>query len=155
MQSVRVRDIDRGWGKFIRSLKGPTGVRVGLLGKAEEAHENAEGKTVAEIGAIHEYGLGPPERSFLRAWFDANEDRINREIDAVLQRVADQKITLDQAWELLGQRYVGEIQTRISQGIPPPLAESTVQRKRSAIPLIDTGQLRSAITYEIIKRAAR
>ena len=32
----------------------------------------------------------------------------------------------------------------------PPLAESTIRRKGSSNPLIDTGQLRSSITWQVV-----
>jgi hypothetical protein len=41
------------------------------------------------------------------------------------------------------------VQMRISQGIPPALAQATVDRKKSSVPLVDTGQLRSAITWQV------
>ena len=71
------------------------------------------------------------------------------DIKAGFVRVIKRELTPEQLADLLGQKYVGQIQARISAGIPPPLAESTIARKGSSVPLIDTGQLRSAVTYEV------
>lgn len=105
--------------------------------------------TIADLATIHEFGLGVPERSFLRAWFDGNQGRIRKMISLMQQSVATGKRTQEQALALLGQKWVSEIQVRMSANIPPPLKPATIQRKGSSIALIDTGQLRSAITYII------
>lgn len=51
--------------------------------------------------------------------------------------------------ERVGLWAQGSIQQRISDGIPPPNAESTIRRKGSSTPLIDTGQLRTSIKYRV------
>lgn len=115
-------------------------------------HKGSLGMTVAAVAAIHEYGApaaGIPQRSYLRAWVDENEPRIQKMVAAMQQSVASGKRTQAQALELLGQKFVGEIQARIAKGIEPALKDRTVARKGSSKPLIDTGQLRSSITYII------
>lgn len=104
---------------------------------------------MAFIAEIHEFGLGVPERSFIRAWFDANQDKIKKAIAAAMQQVIKGKYTKEVALERLGALFASQIQARISSNIPPPLAPSTIKRKGSSVALIDTGQLRSAITYRI------
>jgi hypothetical protein len=122
---------------------------VGVFGpKAEERHKDSDA-TVGEIAVYHEFGLGVPERSFIRAWFEQNSRTVIDDMRAGLIRVLKRELTPEQLADLLGQKYVGQIQARMAAGIPPPLAESTIARKGSSIPLIDTGQLRSAVTYEV------
>lgn len=129
-------------------------LRLGIFGaKAKVAHNGGNGKTVAEIMSIHEFGLGGmPERSFIRAWIDDNRALIRRDLRKVLQRAATSRsFTVEDGLKLLGLKYEGLIKGRISQGIPPPNAPSTIRQKGSSKPLIDTGQARSSITHEVVK----
>jgi hypothetical protein len=66
-----------------------------------------------------------------------------------MRTVIEGKRTSDQVLEILGQRAVGQIQERIASGIAPANAPSTVAKKGSSTPLIDTGVLRSSITYQV------
>lgn len=133
----------------MKSIDESPGTFVGILseGKAKQPHPKAEGLTMAQLGAIHEFGLGVPERSFLRSFRDQRADDIGKVFLLLVQR----RGVSQAVWELLGQWCVGEIQKRIAAGTPPPNAPSTIARKGSSTPLIDTGQLRSSITYAVRK----
>ena len=63
-------------------------------------------------------------------------------------------ITVDQALDQLGSKVAAMIQNRIRDHIPPQLAESTLERKTvdgrvGDVPLIDTGQLITHITWAV------
>lgn len=106
--------------------------------------------TVLEIAIYNEFGTEDiPERSFLREWVDINKDKINKAYKVMMKAVAEGQYTRPQALNILGLKFVGEIQKRMSGSIPPPNAPSTVAKKGSAVTLIDTGQLRSSITHEV------
>ena len=151
MSKVKIVDKDKGYKALVKRVYGmgkPT-VSVGIL-EAEGAQEAAGSNiTIAELAAIHEFGLGVPERSFLRAWFDQNEDRARSFVTELLKAVVKGKYSKEQALELLGTKLQAEIQARISAGIDPANAPSTIARKGSATPLIDTGQLRSSMSYKV------
>lgn len=147
----QVRDIDKGYRELVRRLwpKGGPKISVGIH-EADGAEEHGEGMRVIDIAQIHEFGLGNvPERSFIRAWFDENEARAKEALTRLCESVVAGKRTPDQAVEVFALWAVGEIQARIAKGIPPALSPVTVARKGSSVPLIDTGQLRSSISYEI------
>lgn len=149
---VSVTDKDKGAAELIkRFLVEIKRVTVGIHSDAPGAYEN--GETVLNIGAIHEFGLGVPRRSFIADWFDQTQPQIRAKIKALAVAYARGKVTLDQGLNQLGQWAVGSIQERISSNIPPPLAPSTVARKGSSVALIDTGVLRSSITYKIDGKA--
>ncbi len=146
----KFRDIDKGYSTLVKKVftLGAPKIDVGIFDSAGP-HKYST-MSVVEIATIHEFGNEHcPERSFLRAWFDENESKCRAAVVAMLEAVLAGKYTKDQALQLLGQRFVGEIQKRIANGIPPPNAPSTIAQKGSDKPLIDTGQLRSAITYAI------
>lgn len=158
--SSKIRDTDKGYQKTLSVFKNlGLSISVGVLGPpAEAAHRDQKGQaqaiTVGEVAAIHELGLGVPERSWLRAWFEANHRTVIADIKAGMVQIAQGRLTPEALLEVLGQKYVGEIRKRTQAGIDPPLAQSTIDRKGSSTPLIDTGQLWSAITYEVRKLAS-
>lgn len=123
-------------------------VKVGLLAKADEPHEGTE-LTVADVGTIHEFGLGVPQRSFIRGWYDESQEENKRIVSVLQKQVLRGEVTQTVALNRFGLKCVGDIQRRIVDGIPPPLAQSTIDKKGSSTPLIDTGQLRASITAEV------
>ncbi len=152
---VRLQDRDRGYNRLLQTVErlGKEAARrvlVGIQGAEAAAPHHGTELTTAEVGAIHEFGLGNcPERSFLRSTFDVNRDAYLDLLRRMGQQIVKGAMTPAQALELLGQKFVGDIQGRIAEGIDPPLAPSTIAAKGSSTPLIDTGQLRSSITYKV------
>jgi hypothetical protein len=53
------------------------------------------------------------------------------------------------AYGRIGMVAVGDVQRRIVQRIPPPNAPSTIAKKGSDVPLIDTGRLRQSVDYTV------
>lgn len=162
MTRLVVRDSDPRFAKVRGALGHAFTVLVGVQGeKASEIHRDSSAlaeslggngrpaapQTVAEIANEHEFGLGVPERSWLRDWVDQNQAMIRNDLRRAASRIIEGKLTIQQASDLLGSKYVAAIQTRIANGIAPPNAPSTIAKKGSSTPLIDTGQFRSAITY--------
>jgi hypothetical protein len=158
---MSVTDSDNGYDALVKRVFGMTKVTiaVGILEadgaathEAEDGGRGHEDATVLEIAIWNEFGTSDghvPERSFVRAWFDANESRLRADLTALMRSVVDGKRTREQVLSLLAQRSVGEIQQRIADGISPENAQSTIDRKHSSTPLIAGGQLRSALSYEI------
>lgn len=162
--SVSVKVIDRGWEDIkhrVRALR-DTGavVKVGVQGQRAAANHQQSGLTVAQLATIHEFGkvihqprmgrtIVIPERSFLRATIDQYQEAIARRDVLLAQGFMLGKLALKPAMELFGQYVVGLIQQRIANGIAPPNRPRTIARKGSSKPLIDTGQLRSSITYKV------
>src|SRR5699024_4023822 len=103
--------------------------------------------------AAHEYGLGVPLRSWLRSPIDARIKDIRKRQQRLARKVVAGKMTADMALERLGLWLTGEIKKAMSAGLPvKPLDQETIDRKRSSKPLIDTGQLRSSITHEVVRK---
>lgn len=147
------RDIDQGYKELVRrvfDLKSPK-VAVGIFeADGAQEHDGERGTTVLDVAVWNEFGTDTiPERSFLRGWFDENIDRAREAMRRLMVQVVEGKITKSRALDLFGLWVQAEIQKRIAQGIPPPNAPSTIENKGSSKPLIDTGQLRSSITYGV------
>lgn len=107
--------------------------------------------TVGEIAMIHEFGLGVPQRSFVRSWVDGNKGR-NK---AILERAVKSTLgkgtrTPYQAAHWAGSVMASDCAGRIRAGaITPPLSPVTIKRKRSSTPLLDTGALSAGIKYYV------
>jgi len=130
-------------------LGGLFGIELEAGSKTPEHTERAD-MTVIEVACWNEFGTDDiPARSFIRAWFDENKARIKDDLRKLMQSVVQGTRTKEQILELLAQRCVGEIQQRIADGIPPENAASTIAQKGSSTPLIDTGQLRSSVSYRV------
>jgi hypothetical protein len=148
--SVRIADIDRGFRpllKRIREFKGGATVSVGVN---DEPHAGSD-LSNAELGAIHEFGLGTvPERSFLRGWVDEQQGSIRGKLRGLATGIIFRFFTRESVLDNFGQWAVGEVRQRIRDHIPPPLEDETVRRKGGEdTPLLDTEQLINAIEYEV------
>lgn len=106
--------------------------------------------SLLEVAALHEFGGGrTPQRSFIRATIDAQRSEIERLQQVLGMQVVAGKIDARQALDMLGQKVAAWCQARIAAGIAPPLKPATIARKGSSTPLVDTGQLKSAITWRV------
>lgn len=137
----------------VRGLKHAR-VKVGVVGSA--AREEEDGTTLAEIAAIHEFGApaaGIPERSFLRSTF-RNPQKLEqlRKLQARLARdLIAGKIDVARAMGLLGAWGAGAVKATITRdGEFAPLKPSTIAKKGSSRPLIDSGQLLNSISWVVV-----
>lgn len=166
MAKNRVTVKDKGWKALLKRVTplGEYAAHVGVLAAkgGNDVHKAsaAEGKpiTLLELAAIHEFGsprAGIPERSFIRRTFNEPEGQKElRDLYARLARVVvTGKMSAEKAIELLGMKMVAMVRNRILVNwIPPPNAPATVEKKGSSRPLVDTGQLVNAITYEVRRK---
>jgi hypothetical protein len=134
--------------RLVQAAKGAE-LQVGILAKGNEAAKGAAGQTVADVATRNEFGLGVPERSFIRGWYDENLEQNRRDFRVLQRQVLRGEITQAQSFGRLGSKFVGDIQKRIVAHIDPPNAASTVKAKGSSTPLVDTGQLKSSITFQV------
>lgn len=87
-----------------------------------------------------------PQRSFLGSTFDINRGTYERMIDDGVGRAIDEKTSPRNAFALTGEKYLADVRNAINSGIAPALKQATIDRKRSSKPLVDTGQLKGALT---------
>jgi len=153
--ATTIVDRDHGYARLLKAVreKMPT-LAVGVL--HDEVHKDGNGKTVAEIGEIHELGLGNvPARPWLRPVVDGRRALVQKRLERVAQAVALGRATAREGMNLLGMDLVRIIKARIVAGIPPELTEETKRRKRNKAgqakdtPLINTSQFLGSITHEV------
>jgi hypothetical protein len=153
--SVTVKDIDKGWKKITNEIskKKPTSVSVGVIGKhAQSVHAGSTDEfpiTIADVASWNEFGVGVPERSFLRSTIDMFRATIQERLENDFAKMVAGKLTKADVLERAGLFIQGLIQERIAAGIEPENSPVTIERKGSATPLIDKGQLRASISYEV------
>lgn len=146
-----VRRVDRGAARLavtVQASQARPHVRVGVLEAEGAKQHGADDLTVADVARWAEFGIGQPQRSWLRGTVAARRAQIEERMRIESRAVLEGKRTQEQALSRLGVFIVGLIQERIAAGIDPPNAQATIDRKGSSTPLIDTGQLRSSITSQ-------
>lgn len=122
---------------------------IGVLGSTSA--RPGEPVDNVELAVIHEFGLGVPERSFLRSTFDRLKDKWGKFSARVMKLVAAGKLPLEDGLALIGERVKADVKRAITSGagIGPPLAQATIDRKGSSRPLVDTARLLGSIDYEV------
>lgn len=157
MSKGKVRVDRKAWDAMRANIDamGEQSVRVGVLGsKGGNAPHGDEGLTMIELAVIHEFGspaANIPERSFIRSAFEKNRAELAEFQGKLANAVILGKIRPAQALAMLGDWGVAKVRAGITEGdgIPPPLAASTIARKGSSRPLIDTGRMNGAVAYEV------
>ena len=156
-------DVDKGYMELATTFQGKgAAVFVGILRssgvykpKAERSKSEANKSiTMAQIGAIHEFGSKDgkiPQRSWLGAAVDSNSKAIQDFIEKLIVRILERKDVEKTALGKLGALVQKLAKARIRKGIPPALAASTLKHKgpTKTTPLIDTGQLINSISFEV------
>ena len=135
------------WEKLVRDAKRqrPFRLTVGIFRTAKYP----DGTSVAAVAAEHEFGVGVPERPFMR--LAIKELETGPKFPALIKSVVPRSTLLPdaRAMEKVGQFVQGEVQRSILDLRTPPNAPSTIARKGSSNPLIDTGVMRQSVTYRV------
>ena len=125
--------------------RGPIeGVEAGYF---EQDTYPGQGTPVATIAARNEFGMGVPERPFIRRAVRNSEETIRelirQNIDTVSGRPDAGLVTM------IGETLKSGIQRELTELRDPPNAPSTIERKKSDNPLIDTGFMRAKTRWRI------
>lgn len=128
-------------------------VEIGYLDGAMHKSSITSGKSrpiaLKDLAAIHEYGLGVPKRAFIEPSLKKNRRKYllyaGKQITPIIRR----RQSMNAAWQTLGAMAVADIQQYMVTARFTPLAPTTIKRKGSSKPLIDTGQMRQSITYRV------
>ena len=108
----------------------------------------------ATIAAVHELGAptrGIPARPFLIPTMQNNADKYTTLMAQGFRNALQDKEKAAEVYEKIGLVASSDVKDYIVSGQFVPLKESTIDRKGSSKPLIDTGELRNSISYEVRK----
>lgn len=123
------------------------GVKVGVMGG-----ETADGVSVVDYAVWNEFGTKYiPKRPFMQRTADENLAETLKFSDHLVGKMIDGGLTPDGVLKNLGEFYQKKMQMmiRTAKEWATENAESTIARKGSSSPLIDTGRLIQSIRYEI------
>lgn len=114
---------------------------VGIVGDVDSE--------VLTVARVHEYGTETmPERSFLRASFDADQEKLGKIVSGQILKVLDGKTTADAAANAIGAQAAQLVQNFIDDNRVKP--QSDFSRKTQQTTLYETGtHIRDRIAYEV------
>lgn len=116
-----------------------------LVGIHEDAPQVEGGDiTMAQLGAVLHFGN---QNIPSRPWLDVGVQSGSADYLSIIENNSDD---MDNALNMIGSIAVGKVQQYMTELQDPPNAPSTVKKKGSSNPLIDTGALRQSVTYSII-----
>ena len=159
--SSKIIDKDLGWKnikKQLRALKDKE-VASGLFGNEEKNPET----NISFRGIVNEYGtesagknknITIPARPFTQQAYETNKRNIYKFIDTNYSLVLTGRQTTEKMLNRLGIYHSDQIKDSITTGDFTANAPSTIARKGSSKPLIDSGEMRQKTTYVIRKRGA-
>lgn len=114
---------------------------VGIVGGADSE--------VLKIAHAHEYGDGKlPERSFIRASFDADQEKLAAIVTGQVNKVLSGKTSADAAANAIGAQAAQMVQNFIDDNRVKP--QSDFSKKTQHTTLYETGtHIRDRIAYQI------
>jgi phage gpG-like protein len=149
----KVVDKDLGYKGILRtifSLRKKSHVSVGIV-QSEKKHPGSP-YSVAQIAAVHEFGSDDgriPQRSFIRSTYDENlKDNVTF-LKQLQAHVLLGKLSKAQALTTLGEVVSKQMVEKINGRELQPNQSATIKRKKSSTPLVDTGQLKGSLTFEV------
>lgn len=117
-------------------------LKVGIF----ESAKYDDGTPVAQVAFWQEFGTTKiPMRPFLRNAIAKNMRKWGDSVKTALIGTNDS----EKALKMLGEIMRGDIVLSLTNLNTPPNAPSTIKQKGSSNPLIDTGLLRSSISWEL------
>lgn len=130
--------------QLIEQLKasGEKAVYVGFPAEFNEKLEGSDNFNLASLAAVLEFGNERiPSRPFLRQTLAENQEKYT----ALFVKLFESGVSIDKIYEQIALIAQGDVQQNIANGKWTANAPSTIKRKKSSKPLIDTGKLRQSV----------
>ena len=118
--------------------------RVGFF----ENSKYSGGKPVAAVAYWNEFGLGVPERPFMRPALHQNRSKLIAMLRSNYKQALKDNTDTLYVLEKFGQMVQGLIQEQIIATIEPHNAPSTIKRKGFDKPLVDTGIMLASVRHQ-------
>jgi Holliday junction resolvase RusA-like endonuclease len=135
------------------SIKGPRKVKVGFpAGKADSDNINkAVWNEFGTKGGASGGGWGGPipERPFMRNSVRKNQGAYKSALAVSAPKILRGETALTVVMQKLGIKAQGDIQAEITSLMSPPNSPVTIALKGSSKPLIDSGEMRQAVTFKV------
>jgi hypothetical protein len=132
---------------LLKRVKESGTVDIGIIDAG--GHDNSS-ETVASIAYKHEFGIGVPERSFMRTTMTERKKEIINLQETLLKKIQNGDMDIKQALGILGRTVSGFVSKKIVDIKSPPNSPATLKAKKPKTnPLIDTGQMKNSVTWEV------
>lgn len=105
-----------------------------------------------ELAYIHEFGCAVrkiPARPFLITSIRDNSSKVSSFFSKQVKAYLNSEQTVDGAYSMVGEVAESLVKDRFGSSLLTPNSKRTIKEKKSNKPLIDTGQLRQSIKYEV------
>ena len=125
-----------------------TGAKAGYFAndRGKEPYEGPNPPTLEEVALWNEFGTERiPSRPFLRN----SQNKAIKRGERIVQVRIEENADVEQICKDLGLMLQDEIKDQITHGTFAPNAPSTIKRKGSSHPLIDTGNLRQSVHWGV------
>lgn len=151
---IRITDTDPEFRILLSSLRTlrRTKIKVGVL---PSAGRNSEGVDLVKVAAWNEFGTRHiPARPFMRIAADRNENVWNYYAEQCITEALQNGTDINQTFSILGEQIKRDVLLVFGSGEITPNKPATIRRKGSSVPLIDHGDLRRSIDYEVTTRSS-
>jgi|JI9StandDraft_2_1071091.scaffolds.fasta_scaffold00930_28 hypothetical protein len=149
---MEVKVIDHGFDKYKKAIEElhSKQIQVGMFAKV--------GDKVLTKAIVNEFGTTQagknndvtiPERSFIRSTYNRQYKKVGKRFDQIFVSISKGNYNIIPRLKLIGLEQETETKKTITDMRTPENAESTIAKKGSSHPLIDTGEMRSKISHEV------
>lgn len=146
---INTQQVEQALKDLAKRMTGPTKVLVGVP-KGSGSYE--DGLTYATVLAVNNFGSADgliPPRPALQPAIEKGAPQYQRLAELMIPKVLSGQMEMHMLLEQMGQLAEGHVKQEITDLRTPPNAASTIAKKGSDNPLIDTGALRQSIRYVV------
>jgi hypothetical protein len=152
---VKRKSVGTVYTSLAKSLRGPKQVKVGFpAGEADQDNINkAVWNEFGTRGGASGGGWGGPvsERPFMRNSLRENRGKYRDALRTSAAKILTGKTSMSIVLSKLGILAQGDVQAEITSLSSPINSDATIALKGSSKPLIDSGEMRGAVTYKVDK----
>lgn len=149
---MEIKVIDHGFDKYKKAIEElhSKQIQIGMFAKV--------GDKVLTKAIVNEFGTTQagknnnvtiPERSFIRSTYNREYKKVGKRFDQIFVSISKGNYNIIPRLKLIGLEQERETKKTITDMRTPKNAESTIAKKGSSHPLIDTGEMRSKISHEV------
>lgn len=135
--------------EFGADIDHPGGTSYGYASKAAADRDQVrflkKGTGYMELGVTGPHKINIPARPWLEPGVASGTDEILKTIQDGVEQGKD----MDAILETVGVVAAGAVRVYMTELKTPPNAPSTIRKKGSANPLIDTGAMRQSVTHQV------
>lgn len=148
---------------YMKNLKKATekGVVAGFpKGKLNTPHYESDqpgepGPSIIDVAIWNNFGIGVPRRDFMTPASKKWQKYFNESLGKLRKELEKDESRIEKFLTLMGQKGADLISQEIIALRIPPNSPITIARKGSSNPLVDTGDMQRAATYQIRRRDKR